>query len=629
MGLNIQLDDEAMGTIGRGLYRILGIPDPNAQDGGPPPIDPSLAGDSSDYGDMTDKSHAPTKLGRLTQILAASRGDIPKPVITDEHTSPPAQPRSLQNIISGGQPPPVPQNFEGMNLPDYQPPSPVPAAGPIASRDMSALPNVGEVGTGARPNVRGTFQDQHPTLYRILKGLGTEAEGAAAGTGAMDFGEGFQRAHAVTDPRRRQMQDAQIADVQSQVAQRRAQTQAILNPPGKPNVSQPEFDKAGNIIGFRDQRGNLIGPKSPNLTQDMRDMIDAAEQRVTAPTTPEGQVMAYLVKSGKTPAQAYGIMKGMQQDAKPDTSTQVKQDFQNIIGKVTAEAGNKLDPGMLTDPRKTAAAISQSQTLSPAEKQRALSYIAANPTPANTIFAGSERGGAYGATRQYSVLDTKNGNRPVYVSADELNRASAQEPGRYLASGAGEKALNKENLMEDIRGGIQQVRAALENPSMPDFNVKQKVKIAVAMRERDPRSAVSSLITSGDLGYMTPEQEDYLIAHSILAEQAMAMRTVLGAGQGSQDLRAAITNTFPGPTTPSKRYGLKQLDAFEKTIDRLERGIPNVPLKPMANGQGGGNTTPAPQGMIAVQIPGQPVGHIPASARKQFLAENPGAQVIE
>jgi hypothetical protein len=277
------------------------------------------------------------------------------------------------------------------------------------------------------------------------------------------------------------------------------------------------------------------------------------------------------------------------QNNKPDTATQNKQRFQGTIGKVTREAGNKLDPGIITDPRKTAAAISSSKTLTPEEKQFALSYLTANPTPASQALNVVLRGGSYGATRQYSVLDTKNGNRPVYVSADELNRSNNEEPGRYLASGPGTTALNKENLMEDIRGGVQQVRDALNNPKMPEFTAGQRIKIAVAMRERDSHSAVESLITSGTLGSLDPTQEDYLIAHSILAEQAMAMRTVLGAGQGSQDLRSAITATFPGPTTPSKAYGLKQLDAFENTINRLERGIPNVPLKPLAGGNNGGS----------------------------------------
>jgi hypothetical protein len=47
---------------------------------------------------------------------------------------------------------------------------------------------------------------------------------------------------------------------------------------------------------------------------------------------------------------------------------------------------------------------------------------------------------------------------------------------------------------------------------------------------------------------------------------------------------------IPGPTTPTKGYAGKQLDAFEQVLNRLEKGIPTVPLR----NQGGksGNTTP-------------------------------------
>lgn len=473
------------------------------------------------------------------------------------------------------------------------------------------------------------FRQRHHVWGGLLKAL--NVAGSILAPGPMSMVPGTDLNHQARIARDRAQVNSDLQDEAriATTAHTQAETENMVNPPGKATATQLEFDKAGNLLGFRDQKGNLLGPKNPNLTPDMKDMLDAAEGRTTSAGTPDAQAMAYMVKNGMKPTEAYAKLQEMKADNKPDTATQNKLHFQEVIGKLTAENNNQLDPGILTDPHKTAAAISSARTLTPQEKQFALSFIAANSTPANVIYAGAERGASYGTTRQYSVLDTRNNNRPVYVSADELNRAQREEPGRYLASGAGEKALNKENLMEDIRGGIQQVRDALNNPNMPDFTAKQKVKIAIAMRERDPRSAISSLITAGDLGTVTPEQEDYLIAHSILAEQAMAMRTVLGAGQGSQDLRAAITNTFPGPTTPSKRYGLKQLDAFEKTIDRLERGIPDVPLKNQRNGGGNNNPPPAPQGMISVQIPGHPPGHIPTSAREQFLKDNPGAKVIE
>ena len=63
----------------------------------------------------------------------------------------------------------------------------------------------------------------------------------------------------------------------------------------------------------------------------------------------------------------------------------------------------------------------------------------------------------------------------------------------------------------------------------------------------------------------------------------MAMRSVLGAGQGSEGLKNAIVATLPGPRTPTREYAAKQLDAFERALDRLSRSIPKVKLGDMPN----------------------------------------------
>jgi hypothetical protein len=44
------------------------------------------------------------------------------------------------------------------------------------------------------------------------------------------------------------------------------------------------------------------------------------------------------------------------------------------------------------------------------------------------------------------------------------------------------------------------------------------------------------------------------------------------------DARSAIRAMLPSGNTPTRAYGLKQLDLLEKTVDRLRRGQPTVPL---------------------------------------------------
>jgi len=86
---------------------------------------------------------------------------------------------------------------------------------------------------------------------------------------------------------------------------------------------------------------------------------------------------------------------------------------------------------------------------------------------------------------------------------------------------------------------------------------------------------------------------------NFLTENAMAMRSVLGAGQGSEDLRNAIIRTLPGVMSPDKKYAQKQLDLFEKTLDRLKKGVPQMQNQ-TTNQQlaGAGSQKTAPQSAL-------------------------------
>jgi hypothetical protein len=190
---------------------------------------------------------------------------------------------------------------------------------------------------------------------------------------------------------------------------------------------------------------------------------------------------------------------------------------------------------------------------------------------------GEARGAAFAKSRPVTMLDTQNENRPTVISLQDALDANKSEPGRYIPTAAGVPALNKTVLLEDIRGGIQQTRGALKN-LQTDFSPAQASQIAIVMRKGDP-GAISAFFQSAVGQTLTPDQQDYLIQLFQLREQAMAMRSVLGAGQGSDELRAAILQTIPNPATPTRGYAAKQLDAFEAVLNRLSRGIPKVPLR--------------------------------------------------
>jgi hypothetical protein len=229
------------------------------------------------------------------------------------------------------------------------------------------------------------------------------------------------------------------------------------------------------------------------------------------------------------------------------------------------------------------------QVLDPATGQRYNAGDPNNPPEVNAMFAGADkvlnatrdfqtklvnlRGPSYNAARPMPSYDTWNGNAPTVVPFSEYTR----QPGRYLPAGPADKAIAKENLMEDIAGTSQLTREAINNLK-EDFPPDMKAKIALAMRADDPHAAIDQLLASGALGSLTADQQDFLIATRQLSENAMAMRSVLGAGQGSEDVRRAITATLPGLLSPDRSYALRQLDAFDRTIARLHRGVPRVPL---------------------------------------------------
>jgi hypothetical protein len=188
--------------------------------------------------------------------------------------------------------------------------------------------------------------------------------------------------------------------------------------------------------------------------------------------------------------------------------------------------------------------------------------------------------------REYAVYDPTTGQLR-YANPAEINRLNAQGGAPLAPAGAAEKALGKTALLEDIRGNIQAVRTALQDPNLPEFTADQRAQTAIVLGGKDPQGALSAALRGGVLGNLNQAQQTYLINLAQLTENAMAMRSVLGAGQGSEDLRAAIRATIPGPQTPTKKYALDQIGAFEGVLNRLEKGIPNVPLVQRGAGAGG------------------------------------------
>ena len=226
----------------------------------------------------------------------------------------------------------------------------------------------------------------------------------------------------------------------------------------------------------------------------------------------------------------------------------------------------------------------------------------------NKVAPGVMRMEVLGNMREYPGINPQT-LQPEYQTPNQIKASQAAGQPGLMPGSIAAGAMNKTALIEDIRGGVQQVRDSLNGMSDQDFSMKDRALIAGALKSRDPRGAVTQLIGGQFKGSLSDKQQEYLINQANLVENAMAMRSVLGAGQGSEDLRNAIVNTIPGATTPSRKYALGQLDTFEKTLNRLERGIPQVPLRPNTGNaaQGGVIRARDPQGVLHEAPAGTPI----------------------
>jgi hypothetical protein len=240
------------------------------------------------------------------------------------------------------------------------------------------------------------------------------------------------------------------------------------------------------------------------------------------------------------------------------------------------------------------------------------------------------RAASYNASRPISSLDTANGNAPAMVPFSDYQKY----PGRYLPASEADKAIPRENLMQDIAGTSQLTRQAIMN-LQEDFPEDMKAKVAAAMYAERPDQYIAQLFASGALASLTPDQRQFMISAQQLAENAMAMRSILGAGQGAEDVRNAIRATLPSLLSPDRAYALAQLDAFDKTIARLHRGVPRVPLNAtpfnVQSPEGGApGTAGGGKGARSIAQAMQYWKAHPDKAQQAFGTSNPGEpQVIQ
>jgi hypothetical protein len=178
-----------------------------------------------------------------------------------------------------------------------------------------------------------------------------------------------------------------------------------------------------------------------------------------------------------------------------------------------------------------------------------------------------------------------SGGQIVGVDGLELPQFMKDNPGSVIVgAGVPTQAMGKQALISDIRVSAENVGKNLDVLDRKGFNY---AKLAAALA--DPNNTAEAYLQAIPRGSLDDKGQQFVSDLFNLREQAMAMRSVLGAGQGSEDIRRAILQTLPGISSGSKGFGKKQLDNLLGVLGRLEKGVPSVPMR-------GGNGFEVPKG---------------------------------
>ncbi len=253
--------------------------------------------------------------------------------------------------------------------------------------------------------------------------------------------------------------------------------------------------------------------------------------------------------------------------------------YQAIIQKLAAEGG--ISPASLTDVRQLLPAIQKSTTLTPEEKNHAVAYLTANPTPPSQGSAVSLRVEGMGQNTEHPVIDRTTGALD-YRTTREIR----ENPQRFMPAAEGAKSQDKQAIFQDLHYNLDTAKNAVA--ALGTLDAGTRAALANQLQESDPRSAVSAFL-HGEIGSsLSPQQQHAVQALAQLSENALSLRSVAGMGQGAQDLRDAIRSVLPSAKSADVPYMLEQLHNFEQVVNRLE-----APSAQRLGNGGGRSSNPA------------------------------------
>jgi hypothetical protein len=260
---------------------------------------------------------------------------------------------------------------------------------------------------------------------------------------------------------------------------------------------------------------------------------------------------------------------------------------QNAIAKMEM-AGEQIPAAAFMDQSKLISAIRNSKVLTLPEKAAAVGYEGINTSPSSQGSAATIRiEGRIGA-----YIDTQTG-QAVSMNAEEFNAANRGAPGRYVQSTVAVPAMQRHATFAEIQNAIDQARSSI--PTLGSLDAGSRAELANALAD-ETGGRMTTFLNGAVQTTMSPAQRNAVIALKNLNESALALRSVQGLGQGSEQMRRAILATLPTGTSPDTAYMLDQLKTFERSVQKLHQGTPGLGgpavVAPSLGGGRGGALTP-------------------------------------
>lgn len=171
----------------------------------------------------------------------------------------------------------------------------------------------------------------------------------------------------------------------------------------------------------------------------------------------------------------------------------------------------------------------------------------------------------------------------IYPSSDAEGNVSwvsgadiVKHPGVYAPASIAEK-VQRANAIIGPEGEIASTEKflvdAISAVGDTAFTPETRARIAYVLKAPNPSGSLTQFLQSNIASSLTDAQQDYVAALVSMQESALSLRTVAGLGQGSDQLRTAISKMLPGAGTPTQRYALEQLKIFDIEKDALAKGI--------------------------------------------------------